>query len=66
MLPPSTKRKLRDIHSEITMIVSEMCGMAVSGDPIPAEKMRGLIEKLDKQNKRVYGILDPPYRRSSK
>jgi len=64
MLPPSAKRKLRDIHSEITMIVAEMCGTAVNGDPMPAEKMRGLIEKLDKQNKRIYGILDPPYRRS--
>jgi hypothetical protein len=27
--------------------------------------MRELIEKLDRQNKRIYGILDPPYRRSS-
>lgn len=66
MLPPSTKRKLRDIHHEITLLITEMCGMSARGEPVSSAKVIDLMERLDTQNKRIYGILDPPYRRSSK
>jgi len=63
MLPPSVKRKLRDIHTKLTLIDVYLCAMKDRGPPFGPDEIAKIEEDLHRETKRIYGILDPPYRK---
>jgi len=63
MLSPSIKRKLRDIHLQLTQISMALLAAANRGSPMESEETKKLEEKLHREIKRIYAILDFPYRR---
>ena len=63
MLSPSIKRKLRDIHYQLTLIDVYLVAAADRGSPMDSEETKKLEEKLHREIKRIYTILDFPYRR---
>lgn len=63
MLSPSVKRKLRDIHHQLTLIDVYLVAAADRGSSLESEEMAKLEKKLQREIKRIYTILDPPHRR---
>jgi len=64
MLSPSTKRKLRDIHQELTYVNIYLAAAVERGSPMKSKEIEDLEKKLHKQIARIYTILDPPHRKS--
>ena len=65
MPSPSEKRKLRDIHLKLSLLDQYLMAMRDRGAPFGQDEIEKIEEALHKQTERIYGILDPPCRRSS-
>jgi len=63
MPSPSEKRKLRDIHLQLSLIDAYLGGMKDRGAPFGQDEIEKVENDLHRQIKRIYGILDPPGRK---
>ena len=63
MLLPSEKRKLRDIHLQLTLVNVYLHAMKDRGPPFGQDEIEKLDEDSHRQIERIYELLDPPARR---